>query len=319
MTTSPERWATVERLYHAALARPVEERAAFLAKACAGDGELRREVESLLAQDASGEGALTGAAMVAAAGLVTDIGGSVLTGRRLGAYQILAPLGAGGMGEVYRARDTRLGRDVAIKILPRAFTADADRLARVEREARVLASLNHPHIAAIHGLEDAPLDGGPTVRALILELVEGETLAERIARIGSKGLPVREALDVARQIADALDAAHEKGIVHRDLKPANIKITPQGVVKVLDFGLAKLEAGGSAGWGVHRSADHHHQRHARRIDRRHRGLYESRAGARSSRRQADGRLGVRLRALRNADRSPCLPRCDGNGDVSGHP
>jgi serine/threonine protein kinase/Tol biopolymer transport system component len=253
MTTSPERWATVERLYHAALARPVDERAAFLAKACAGDGELRREVESLLAQAASGEAGLTGGAAVAAAGLVTDIGGSVLTGRRLGAYQILAPLGAGGMGEVYRARDTRLGRDVAMKILPRAFTADAARLARFEREARVLASLNHPHIAAIHGIEDAPLDAGPPVRALVLELVEGETLADRIARAGgSKGPPLRvsEALDIARQIADALDAAHEKGIVHRDLKPANIKITPQGVVKVLDFGLAKLEAAGDGAEGV---------------------------------------------------------------------
>jgi serine/threonine protein kinase/Tol biopolymer transport system component len=158
------------------------------------------------------------------------------------------------MGEVYRARDTRLGREVAVKILPRAFTADSGRLARFEREARVLASLNHPHIAAIYGLEEGPAEagshvsggtglGGP-VKALILELVEGETLAERIARAGSKGLPLKEALDIARQIADALDAAHEKGIVHRDLKPANIKITPQGVVKVLDFGLAKLEAGG---------------------------------------------------------------------------
>ena len=160
----------------------------------------------------------------------------------MGAYQILAPLGAGGMGEVYRARDTRLGRDVAIKILPRAFTADADRLARFEREARVLASLNHPHVAAIYGIEDAPADAGGQLRALVLELVEGETLAERITRRGSKGLPIKDALDIARQMTDALDAAHEKGIVHRDLKPANIKITPQGVVKVLDFGLAKLDA-----------------------------------------------------------------------------
>jgi Tol biopolymer transport system component len=241
MTASPDQWATVERLYHAALAQPIDARAAFLAEACAGDEELRREVESLLAQDASADAVLTRGAVVAAAGLVSDVGGSVLTGRRLGAYQILSPLGAGGMGEVYRARDTRLGRDVAIKILPRAFTADANRLARFEREARVLASLNHPHIAAIYGFEEGPAEAGPY--ALILELVEGETLAERIARAGVHGLPAKEALDIARQIADALDAAHEKGIVHRDLKPANIKITPQGVVKVLDFGLAKLETG----------------------------------------------------------------------------
>ena len=179
-----------------------------------------------------------------------------LTGQRFGAYEVQALLGAGGMGEVYRARDTRLGRDVALKFLPPAFTADPERLARFEREARVLASLNHPHIGAIYGVEEA--DG---VRGLVLELVEGETLAERMARAdvsrrpeglrlpasgGSgrpSGLPIEEALHIARQIADALDAAHEKGIVHRDLKPANIKITPDGVVKVLDFGLAKAVAG----------------------------------------------------------------------------
>jgi eukaryotic-like serine/threonine-protein kinase len=248
MTTSPDRWATVERLFHAALARPSDTRAAFLAEACAGDEELQREVQSLLAQEMSRAGVLTGGGIAAAAGVVSDIGRSTLAGCRIGAYQVLAPIGAGGMGEVYRARDTRLGREVAIKILPRAFTADPDRLARFEREARVLASLNHPHIAAIYGLEEAPVDAGPhtppgsPVRALVLELVDGETLAERIARAGSRGLPINDALDIARQVAEALDAAHEKGIVHRDLKPANIKVTPQGAVKVLDFGLAKLEA-----------------------------------------------------------------------------
>ena len=247
MTTSPGRWATVERLYHAALARPADKRAAFLAEACVGDETLRRKVESLLAQGVSAAGGFTQGAVVAAADLVSDVGQSVLTGRRLGAYQILAPIAAGGMGEVYRARDARLGREVAIKILPRAFTADADRLARFEREARVLASLNHPHIAAIYGIEDATVDGDTQVRALVLELVEGDTLAERIARAGSKGLPLKEALAIASQIADGLDAAHEKGIVHRDLKPANIKITPETVVKVLDFGLAKLEASSGAG------------------------------------------------------------------------
>jgi serine/threonine protein kinase len=142
------------------------------------------------------------------------------------------------MGEVYRAHDRRLGCDVAIKVLPRAFTSDPDRLARFEREARVLASLNHPHIAAIHGVED-----GHGHAALVLELVEGETLAERLVR---GRIPLKQALGWARQIADGLDAAHEKGIVHRDLKPANIKITPQGVVKVLDFGLARTVAPGDA-------------------------------------------------------------------------
>jgi len=159
-------------------------------------------------------------------------------GTRLGPYEIQSALGAGGMGEVYRARDTKLGRDVALKVLPDTFALDPDRLARFTREAQVLASLNHPNIAAIHGFEDS----GET-HALVLELVEGETLADRIAR---GAVPVEEALPIARQICEALEAAHEHGIIHRDLKPSNIKVTPDGVVKVLDFGLAKLaESAGS--------------------------------------------------------------------------
>jgi len=154
-------------------------------------------------------------------------------GARLGIYEVLAPVGAGGMGEVYRARDTRLNRDVAIKVLPEAIAADADRLARFQREAQILASLNHPNIADIHGLE---VSSG--IHALVMELVEGETLAERV-RTGP--LPMDEVLLLARQIAEALEAAHEKGIIHRDLKPANVKITPEGTVKVLDFGLAKVQ------------------------------------------------------------------------------
>ena len=154
-----------------------------------------------------------------------------MIGRRLGPYDVVAKLGAGGMGEVYRAVDATLGREVAIKVLPTAFALDAERLARFEREAQVLASLNHPHIAHIHGLEESG-----RVRGLVLELVPGETLAERISR---GPVPLEEALAIARQIADALEAAHEKGIVHRDLKPANVKCTPEGSVKVLDFGLAK--------------------------------------------------------------------------------
>jgi eukaryotic-like serine/threonine-protein kinase len=150
----------------------------------------------------------------------------------IGPYRILDKLGEGGMGEVYRARDTRLGRDVAIKVLPAAFTSDPDRLARFEREARTLAALNHPHIAAIYGIEEAK-----SGRALVLELVEGQTLGNRIAH----GLKVSDALAIGRQIASALDAAHEKGVVHRDLKPGNIMLTSGGAVKVLDFGLAKFD------------------------------------------------------------------------------
>src|SRR5215472_3238215 len=159
-------------------------------------------------------------------------------GSRLGPYEILSPLGAGGMGEVYRARDTRLKREVAIKVLPSAVSSDTERLARLEREAQALAALNHPNIAAIYGLEDAA--GTP---CLVLELVPGETLAERLA---AGPLPVEEALGVCRQIAEALEAAHASGIVHRDLKPANVKVTPSGKIKVLDFGLAKAFGGDTA-------------------------------------------------------------------------
>src|SRR5213596_3611536 len=176
---------------------------------------------------------------------------TLAAGGKLGPYEILAPLGAGGMGEVYRARDNRLCREVALKVLPAAMANDAERMARFQREAQMLASLNHPNIASIYGLEES---GG--VRALVMELVEGPTLAERIAtraRGDSAGaglapsarahqagpLPLEEALGIAKQIAEALEAAHERGIIHRDLKPANIKVTEGGAVKVLDFGLAK--------------------------------------------------------------------------------
>ena len=224
-----ERWRRVDRLYHEALARPADAREAFLREACTNDEDVLGEVLSLLAQP---DGSWTSPLTQAAVG-PRPADTPALVGRRLGVYHVQALIGAGGMGEVYRARDTRLGRDVAVKILPREWMADAQRRERLEREARALASLNHSNIATIHGIEEH--DG---IRALVLELVEGDTLADRIVA-GPIALP--EAVAIARQIANALDAAHEKGIVHRDLKPANIKITPAGVVKVLDFGLAKLD------------------------------------------------------------------------------
>ena len=226
-----ERWRRIEELFHAAQALPDATRGSFLDGACGGDAALRQEVESLLAQSQGTWHPPAGrpSAKPEAAPI------SVQAGRRIGGYEVLGLLGAGGMGEVYRARDTRLGRDVAIKLLPRDWQSDPDRIGRLEREARVLAALNHPNIATIHGVEDAN-----DTRALVLELVDGQTLAERLMR---GALSVSEATAIARQIAEALDAAHEKGIVHRDLKPANIKITPAGSVKVLDFGLAKLAAG----------------------------------------------------------------------------
>src|SRR5262245_23699453 len=153
------------------------------------------------------------------------------------------------MGEVYRATDTKLGRDVALKILPEAFAADSTRLARFEREARVLASLNHPGISHLYAFETATLEEGRSVHVLVMELVEGENLAERLKR---GAIPVDDAIAIARQVAEALEEAHEKGIVHRDLKPANVKLTPDGTVKILDFGLAKAWTGDTA---AGRSAD----------------------------------------------------------------
>jgi serine/threonine protein kinase len=226
---TPERLREIESLFHDARERPAAERDEFLARACAGDSELRREVESLLAQAPVGVIDTPVGALVA--GLVTPRAPRLAPGSSVGPYRIERLIDIGGMGEVYRARDTTLGRDVAIKILPQHFTADPARLARFEREARLLAALNHPNIGAIHGLEAS---GG--VRALVLELVEGETLADRIRR---GPVPITDALTIAGQIAEALDTAHEKGIVHRDLKPANIKVTPDVLVKVLDFGIAK--------------------------------------------------------------------------------
>src|SRR5512138_2203871 len=161
---------------------------------------------------------------------------ALASGTRVGPYEIAEPIGVGGMGEVYRARDVNLGRDVALKVLPDAFAQDPERLARFEREAKTLAALSHPNIAIVHGFERGPAEAGHYVRALVMELVEGPTLADRIAQ-GS--IPIDEAIPIAKQIAEGLEAAHEQGVIHRDLKPANIKVRPDGIVKVLDFGLAK--------------------------------------------------------------------------------
>jgi len=219
MSDLAQRWRTVEGLYQAALEQEPAARAAFLEGACP-DAAIRREVASLLDAQRAGDRLLERPALDYAAGPLT-------AGSMVGVYRVEKRIGAGGMGEVYRATDTRLHREVALKVLPAVYAGDAEWLARFQREARVLASLNHPNIAAIYGLEG---------NALVLELVEGPTLAERIAR---GPLPPAEALAAARQIAEALEFAHEKGVVHRDLKPANIKISAEGTVKVLDFGLAK--------------------------------------------------------------------------------
>jgi eukaryotic-like serine/threonine-protein kinase len=246
-----ERWQQIERIYHATREMDKSARAEFLAKACGEDTALRAEVESLLVQADQHESFLQSPAIEVAAGNMMKDGSlgdlakpALEAGTMIAHYRLTGKLGAGGMGEVYRARDTKLQRDVALKILPQAMAQDARRMARFEREAQVLASLNHPNIAAIYGLEES--NG---IRALAMELVEGETLAEKIVGEGSAlprepgGLPYRDALPIARQIAEALEYAHERGVIHRDLKPANVKITPEGTVKVLDFGLAKLTGG----------------------------------------------------------------------------
>ena len=240
---TPERWKRIEELFHAARALPPDAHLAFLADACPDDQAMQREVGVLLKDAASDDGFFAAGGIVRAAQMVAARPSTAMVGRSLGGYSLQALLGAGGMGEVYRARDATLQRDVAIKILPRAFTSDPAWLARFEREARMLAALNHPNICAIYGFEEA--DG---IRFLILELVEGETLATRSRiprRIRQPARDCRsiEALTIARQIAEALEVAHDKRIVHRDLKPANITITPDGVVKVLDFGLAKSVGG----------------------------------------------------------------------------
>ncbi len=229
----PESWQRATNLFHAALEREPQNRQDFLDLACNGDTEMRRQVELLLAKQADAKRFLETPVVGYATVADTTISPPPT---QLGPFQVVCLLGAGGMGEVYRAHDRKLGRDVAIKILPPPFARDQERLTRFRREARALASLNHPNIGAIYGLEESD-----DAEYLVLELVEGETLRGP--------LPIRQALDYASQVAEALEAAHHRGIIHRDLKPANVKLTSQGRVKVLDFGLAK------AVWGAEGNGD----------------------------------------------------------------
>ena len=279
---SPSNWEQIQALFHAALERAPGERAAFL-RAQGNDDEIVREVASLLAAHADADALVAAGgrheadASPAPAGAARGASPAVTlpAGAQLGPYVVVCPLGAGAMGEVYRARDTNLRREVALKVLPESLAANRDRLARFTREARTLGALNHPHIAQVYGFEEY---GG--VRALVMELVEGQDLAQHVAR---GPLRVEEALRIARQIAEALEAAHARGIVHRDLKPANIMIRDDGTVKVLDFGLAKawmddLATGHATD---HRAAIRHDSthRHRGRRPRRHGRVHVAGAGA----------------------------------------
>src|SRR5262245_17957054 len=241
MTLDKQRWRQIETLYHAALERAPDERAAYLADACADDSGLLREVEELLRHDgAEGSFMQDNALAVAAQALdpneLSQTAPQLFPGQGIGAYKILALLGRGGMGVVYRARDERLRREVAIKVLPASFAHDADRLRRFEQEAHATSALNHPNILTIYDIGAAApeLGGAPFI---VTELLEGEELR---AQLESGALPARSALEYALQITQGLAAAHEKGIVHRDLKPENLFVTKDGRVKILDFGLAKL-------------------------------------------------------------------------------
>ena len=230
-----ERWENLVRLHSAALEREESQRSAFLREACAGDEDLRREVESLLAYEQKGEGFLETPALEAAARELAGEKTTLAVGTHLGPYEILAPIGAGGMGQVYRAHDPRLKRDVALKVLPAGMATDRAHIVRFEREARAASALNHPNIVSVYdlGLE------GPTYW-IATELVVGEPLKSLIER---GPLPVRKAIEIAAQIASGLAAAHAAGVVHRDLKPGNIMLTREGRVKILDFGLAKRRTG----------------------------------------------------------------------------
>jgi WD40 repeat protein len=232
---TPDRWQQIEQLYHSALKREGSQRAAFLREACGGDESLRREVESLLAQQSEAKNFIE----TPAAKMLAET--PSLLGHEIGSYKIFSLLGSGGMGQVYRARDAKLGREVAIKVLPREFSSDLERVRRFEQEARAASALNHPNIITIHEIGQVEM-----VHYMVIELVEGKTLREVLA---AGPVPIKRTLHISTQVADGLAKAHGAGITHRDLKPENLMITKEGLVKILDFGLAKQAGLSTVGAG----------------------------------------------------------------------
>src|SRR3989454_1834562 len=230
---TPERWQQVKNLFHSALERESNHRALFLDEACAGDASLRREVEALIASHEQTGSFIDSPAYELGAELLTEDQAEKLVGQRIAHYEIVALLGSGGMGEVYLAHDTKLGREIALKLLPAQFTTDANRLRRFEQEAHAASTLSHPNVCMIHEVGETEDDR----HYIAMEYVDGVTLRQHMTEAR---LILSEVLDVAAQVASGLAAAHEVGVVHRDIKPENIMLRHDGYIKVLDFGLAKL-------------------------------------------------------------------------------
>ncbi len=229
---TPERWQHVKALLHSALERKADERAAFLVEACGNDVALREDLESLLVREEEASSFIEQPAVEVMAESLSHEQATTMLGRKLGRYQIIAALGSGGMGEVYVAEDTQLGRKIALKTLPAHFTLDDERVRRFLQEARAASALNHPNIITIYEVGQAD-----SRHFIVTELIEGETLRQHMTKCR---MGISEALDVGSQVASALAAAHDAGIVHRDIKPENIMLRADGIAKVLDFGLAKL-------------------------------------------------------------------------------
>src|SRR5215470_6884685 len=229
---TPERWQRVKQIFQSAIECPPDERDAFLARACAGNPELRSEIQSLISSHNQAGDSIEALAADAATEMIADNQESSIIGKQIGHYQVLSHVGRGGMGEVFLAQDTRLGRKVALKLLRAEYTRDQDRVRRFKQEARAASALNHPNILTIHDIGRAD-----SLHFMATEYVDGETLRQHIGRTR---MTLGQALDVAAQAASALTAAHQAGIIHRDIKPENIMLRTDGYVKVLDFGLAKL-------------------------------------------------------------------------------